>query len=54
MHVQLQYIILLLYMNLHVPVLFISHFLNASKDTVSCAVRDQNFFKGGGRGKTRS
>ena len=33
MHVQLQYILLLLYKNLHVPVLFIQHFLNASTDT---------------------
>ena len=55
MHVQLQYILLLLYMNLHVPVLFILHFLNASTDTrtVSFAVRDQNFL-GRGKGKTRS
>ena len=48
MHVQLQYILLLLYMNLNVSVLFIPHFLNASTDTVSYAVRDQNCL---GRGK---
>ena len=35
-------------MNLPVPVLFIPHFLNASTDTVSYAVGDQNFL---GRGK---
>ena len=34
-------------MNLHVPVLFISHFLNARTDTVSYAVRDQNFSREG-------
>ena len=43
MHVQLQYILFILYMNLHIPVLFIPHFLNASADTVSYAVSDQNF-----------
>ena len=34
-------------MNLHVPVLFIPHFLNASTDTVSYAVRDQNVLRKG-------
>ena len=45
MHVQLQYILLLLYMNLHVPVLFIPQFLNASSDTVSYAICDQNVLR---------
>ena len=50
MHVQLQYILLFLFMNLHIPVLLIFHFLNASTDTVSYAVRDQNFLtKGEGK-----
>ena len=31
--VTVQYILLLLYMNLHLPVLFIPHFLNESTDT---------------------
>ena len=43
MHVKLQYILLLLHMNLHVPVLLIPHILNANTDTVSYVVRDQNF-----------
>ena len=47
MHVKLQYILLLLHMNLHVPVLFIPHFLNPSRDTVSYAVRDQNVLREG-------
>ena len=47
MHVKLHYILLLLYMNLHVPVLFIPHVLNASTDTVSYAVRDQNVLRDG-------
>ena len=34
-------------MNLHVPVLFIPHFLNASTDTVSYAVCDQKFLREG-------
>ena len=33
------------YFILPVPVLFIPHFLNASTDTVSTAVGDQNFFR---------
>ena len=45
---------LLLYMNLHVPVLFIPHVLNANTDTLSYAVRDQNFLREGKRGKTLS
>ena len=52
MHVQLQYIFLLLYMNLHVPVLFISQFLNAMTDTVLYAVRNQNLLRKGEGGKT--
>ena len=32
-------------MNLHVPVLFFPHFLNASTDRVSYAVRDQNVLR---------
>ena len=51
MHVQLKYIILLLYINLHVPLLFIPHFQNASTDKVSYAVRDQNFLREGEGGK---
>ena len=47
MHVQVQYILLLLYMNLHVPVLFIPHFLNASTDTVSYVVGEQNILREG-------
>ena len=47
MHVKLKYILLLLHMNLHVPVLFIQHFLNASTDTVSYAIRDQTFLREG-------
>ena len=39
------YTFVTLYMNLHVPVLFIPHFLNASTDTVSYAVRDQKYFR---------
>ena len=34
-------------MNLHIPELFIPHFLNASTDTVSYAVRDLNFLTKG-------
>ena len=37
-------------MNLHVPVLFISHF-NARTDTVSYAVSDQNYLRKGERAK---
>ena len=44
---QLQYILLFLYMNLHIPELFIPHFLNASTDTVSYAVCDLNFLTKG-------
>ena len=38
---------LLFYMKLHVPVQFIPHVLNASTDTVSYAVRDQNVLREG-------
>ena len=49
MHVKKQYILvlLLLHINFHVPVLFIPHFLNASTDIVSYAVRDQNVLREG-------
>ena len=43
MHVKLHYYS----MNLHVPVLFIPHFLNASTDIVSYAVLDQNILREG-------
>ena len=44
------------FMNLHVlcTCAVYSTFLNASTDTVSYAVRDQNFFRKGEGGKTRS
>ena len=38
-------------MNVHVPVLFIPHFLNVSTDTVSYAALDQNFFREGKGGE---
>ena len=49
MQVKLQYILLLLYMNLHVrvPVLFIPHFLNVSTDTVSYMRSVTKFFREG-------
>ena len=49
---QLPYKLLLIYMNLHVPVLLISNFLNANTATVSYAVRDQHILTEG-RGETR-
>ena len=43
MHVQLQFILLLLYMNLNIPVLFIPQFLNLNTDSVLYVVRNQKF-----------